>query len=115
MEDNQLFVKSDDEAASDLTTLLIEIFNRNESLQKSPLYIVAESYGGKYAVTLGLSAFKAIESGKLKMKLGGTINQQSSPDERSIYKLVFFPFSFDLIKCELIKLKAIDFVPELSL
>lgn len=71
VEDNQLFVKSDEEAASDLTTLLIEVFNRNESLQRSPLYIVAESYGGKYAVTLGLSAFKAIESGKLKMKLGG--------------------------------------------
>lgn len=64
-------MKTDDEAAADLTTLLIEIFNRNETLQKSPLYIVAESYGGKYAVTLGLSALKAIEAGKLKLTLGG--------------------------------------------
>ncbi|XP_041991885.1 serine carboxypeptidase-like 51 [Salvia splendens] len=39
--------------------------------KKSPLYIVAESYGGKYAVTLGLSALKAIQAGKLKLKLGG--------------------------------------------
>lgn len=71
VEDKELFVKTDEEAATDLTTLLMEIFNRNASLQKSPLYIVAESYGGKYAVTLGLSALKAIESGKLKLQLGG--------------------------------------------
>lgn len=64
-------MKTDEEAATDLTTLLIEIFNRNETLQKSPLYIVAESYGGKYAVTLGLSALKAIEDKKLKLILGG--------------------------------------------
>ncbi|KAL6566891.1 Serine carboxypeptidase-like 51 [Orobanche minor] len=71
VENTKLLVKSDDEAAADLTTLLIEVFNRNVSLQKSPLYIVAESYGGKYAVTLGLSALRAIEAGKLKLKLGG--------------------------------------------
>ncbi|XP_055835683.1 serine carboxypeptidase-like 51 [Solanum dulcamara] len=71
VEDNKLFVKTDVEAATDLTTLLIEIFNRNQSLQQSPLYIVAESYGGKYAVTLALSALKAIQSGKLKLKLEG--------------------------------------------
>ncbi|KAK3010469.1 hypothetical protein RJ639_013021 [Escallonia herrerae] len=71
VEDTKLLVKTDEEAAADLTTLLIEIFNRNENLQQSPLYIVAESYGGKYAATLGLSALKAIEAGKLKLKLGG--------------------------------------------
>ncbi|KAK4482669.1 hypothetical protein RD792_009834 [Penstemon davidsonii] len=71
VEDTNLLVKTDNEAADDLTTLLIEVFDKNESLQKSPLYIVAESYGGKYAVTLGLSALKAIETGKLKLKLGG--------------------------------------------
>ncbi|XP_044468304.1 serine carboxypeptidase-like 51 [Mangifera indica] len=66
-----LFVKTDVEAATDLTALLEGLFNKNEQLQKSPLYIVAESYGGKFAVTLGLSALKAIEAGKLKLKLGG--------------------------------------------
>ncbi|KAL2239887.1 serine carboxypeptidase-like 51 [Sesamum indicum] len=71
VEEPNLVVKTDYEAAADLTTLLIEVFNRNESLQKSPLYIVAESYGGKYAVTLGLSALRAIQAGKLKLKLGG--------------------------------------------
>ncbi|KAK7341926.1 hypothetical protein VNO80_24867 [Phaseolus coccineus] len=71
VEDKKLFVKTDNEAATDLTTLLIELFNKNEKLQKSPLFIVAESYGGKFAVTLGLSALKAIEAGKLKLILGG--------------------------------------------
>lgn len=71
VEDTNLFVKTDVEAANDMTTLLIHVFNKNKSLQKSPLYIVAESYGGKFAVTLGLSALKAIEGGKLKLKLGG--------------------------------------------
>ncbi|KAK1435112.1 hypothetical protein QVD17_00872 [Tagetes erecta] len=71
VEEEEVLVKSDEEAATDLTTLLIEIFNRNETLQKSPLYIVAESYGGKYAVTLALSALKAIEDRRLKLIFGG--------------------------------------------
>ncbi|KAF7823318.1 serine carboxypeptidase-like 51 [Senna tora] len=73
VENTDLLVKTDEEAASDLTTLLIEIFNHNENLQKSPLYIVGESYGGKFAVTLALSAIKAIEAGKLQLKLGGVV------------------------------------------
>lgn len=66
-----MLVKTDNEAASDLTTLLMKLFNTIESLQKSPLYIVAESYGGKFAVTAGLSILNAIDAGKLKLKLGG--------------------------------------------
>lgn len=71
VEDKTLVVKTDKEAAEDLTTLLKKLFNRNETLQKSPLYIFAESYGGKFAVTLGVSALKAIEAGTLKLQLGG--------------------------------------------
>ncbi|CAL0329047.1 unnamed protein product [Lupinus luteus] len=70
VESDDLFVKTDEEAATDLTTLLIAIFNKDERLQKSPLFIVAESYGGKFAVTLGLSAFKAIEEKRLKLIIG---------------------------------------------
>ncbi|KAJ8750347.1 hypothetical protein K2173_014262 [Erythroxylum novogranatense] len=71
VDDKELYVKTDEEAATDLTTLLESIFSRDESLQKSPLYILAESYGGKFAVTLGLSVLKAIEKGILNIKLGG--------------------------------------------
>lgn len=81
VEDEKLFVTTDEEAGNDLTTLLEELFNKNENLQKSPLYIVAESYGGKFAVTLALAAVKAIEAGKLKLKLEGNL----------------FPSSFSLI------------------
>ncbi|KAK7275751.1 hypothetical protein RIF29_16873 [Crotalaria pallida] len=34
-------------------------------------FIVAESYGGKFAVKLGLTAIKTIQQEKLKLKLGG--------------------------------------------
>lgn len=71
VEDKNLVVKTDEEAATDLTTLLKALFNGNETLQKSPLFIVAESYGGKFAVTLGVSALRAIEAGELKLQLGG--------------------------------------------
>lgn len=87
MEDKKLFVKTDVEAATDLTTLLIELFNRDEKLQKSPLFIVAESYGGKFAVTLGLSALEAIEAGKLKLRLGGNLllNHVHLSDSRLVF------------------------------
>ncbi|KAI6675723.1 hypothetical protein NL676_003629 [Syzygium grande] len=71
VEDESLVVRTDNEAAADLTTLLIELFNGNETLQKSPLYIFAESYGGKFASALGVTALEAIEAGKLKAQLGG--------------------------------------------
>jgi serine carboxypeptidase 1 len=54
-----------------LTTLLIKIFNNDSTLQKCNLFIFGESYGGKFAATLGLSAYKAIKKGTLKTTLGG--------------------------------------------
>ncbi|KAJ0088375.1 hypothetical protein Patl1_32288 [Pistacia atlantica] len=69
--DENLVVGTDEEAATDLTTLLKELFNGNKTLQKSALYIFAESYGGKFAATLGVSAIRAIEAGELKLQLGG--------------------------------------------
>ncbi|KAJ6381679.1 hypothetical protein OIU77_030367 [Salix suchowensis] len=64
-------VGSDEEVAADLAALLKELFNGNQALQKSTLHIFAESYGGKFAATLGVSALKAIEAGELKLQLGG--------------------------------------------
>jgi len=39
--------------------------------QGSPLFLVAESYGGKYAATLGVSLARAIRAGQLNLTLGG--------------------------------------------
>lgn len=76
--DASLTVKTDEEAATDVTALLKELFNGNETLQQSPLYVAAESYGGKFAVTVGLSTLKAIEAGELKLKLGGNPRSRHS-------------------------------------
>ncbi|KAE9620590.1 hypothetical protein Lal_00019670 [Lupinus albus] len=83
VEEDGLFVKTDVQAATDLTTLLIKIFNRDKKLQKSPLFIMAESYGGKYAVTLALSVFKAIKEKRLNLILGGVAlgNSWISPED----------------------------------
>lgn len=66
-----LAVKTDEESAADLSTLLKALFNTIETMQRSPLYIFAESYGGKFAVTLAVTALKAIEAGELKDQIGG--------------------------------------------
>ncbi|XP_038971291.1 serine carboxypeptidase-like 51 isoform X2 [Phoenix dactylifera] len=83
VEDEKLLVKTDWEAATDLLTLLKKLYNKNGSLQKSPLFIVSESYGGKFAVTLGLLVVKAIKAGRLKLKLGGVVLGDSwiSPED----------------------------------
>ncbi|VAI92431.1 unnamed protein product [Triticum turgidum subsp. durum] len=66
----RLMARTDAEAAGDLTALLIELYRHKTRLQGSPLYIVAESYGGKFAVTTALAALKAIRQGRLNAKLG---------------------------------------------
>lgn len=87
VEDESLFVKSDWEAATDLTTLMKNLCHEQApSWQNSPLFIVAESYGGKFAVTAGLSIAEAIRAGELKLNLGGTsltLSSSSTFPERS--------------------------------
>ncbi|XP_073105922.1 serine carboxypeptidase-like 51 [Elaeis guineensis] len=79
VEDEKLLVKTDWAAVTDFKKL----YNENESLQRSPLFIVAKSCGGKFAVTLGLSVVKAIKAGTLKLKLGGVVLGDSwiSPED----------------------------------
>ena len=55
-----------------MTTLLAEVSNNTVGLRYTPLYIFAESYGGKFAVTLALSLLRAIQPGNLTLNLGGT-------------------------------------------
>ncbi|KAL6660950.1 hypothetical protein ACP70R_000334 [Stipagrostis hirtigluma subsp. patula] len=69
--DRSLMARTDAEAARDLTALLSCLYRDNKRLQGSPLYIVAESYGGKFAVTTALAALKAIRQGQLHANLAG--------------------------------------------
>jgi serine carboxypeptidase 1 len=77
--DRTLLARTDAEAATDLTTLLSQLYRSNNTrLQGSPLYIVAESYGGKFAVTTALAALKAIHAGRLAASLAGTYTHIST-------------------------------------
>ncbi|KAK3122430.1 hypothetical protein QOZ80_8BG0669460 [Eleusine coracana subsp. coracana] len=70
--DQNLMVRTDAEAADDLTTLLCNLYRDNNArLRGSPLYIVAESYGGKFAVTTALKALKAIQDKRLDANIAG--------------------------------------------
>ncbi|KAI5019539.1 hypothetical protein ZWY2020_044427 [Hordeum vulgare] len=70
-DDDGLLVTTDLQAAADMTTLLKALVKELATLQSSPLFIVAESYGGKYAATLGVSLVRAVRAGELKLTLGG--------------------------------------------
>ncbi|KAG7029856.1 Serine carboxypeptidase-like 51, partial [Cucurbita argyrosperma subsp. argyrosperma] len=77
------FAKGDVEAATDMTTLLAEVSNNTVGLRNTPLYIFAESYGGKFAVTLALSLLRAIQAGNLTLNIGGVSlgNSWMSPED----------------------------------
>ncbi|KAK8944385.1 Serine carboxypeptidase-like 51 [Platanthera zijinensis] len=94
VEDEDSLVKTDEESATDLTTLLKKLYNGNGRLQKSPLFVVAESYGGKFAVTLGLSVIKAIKAGELNLTLGGIALGDSwiSPEDFVVSSLLLVNF-----------------------
>lgn len=69
--DRSLMAHTDDEAARDLVTLLCALYRDSPRLRGSPLYIVAESYGGKFAVTTALAALRAVGQGRLRATLAG--------------------------------------------
>jgi len=58
-------VKTAEEVATDLTTMLIEMFNKDEKLQKK----FSVHCSSLMVANFGLSALKAIENNKLKLTL----------------------------------------------
>ncbi|XP_052165245.1 serine carboxypeptidase-like 51 isoform X2 [Oryza glaberrima] len=78
--DRTLLARTDAEAATDLTTLLSQLYRSNNTrLQGSPLYIVAESYGG---VALGNSWISPEDS---VLSWGPLLYQVSRLDENGLY------------------------------
>ncbi|KAL6878231.1 hypothetical protein ACP4OV_012401 [Aristida adscensionis] len=71
VEDDSLLVTTDWQQAADAMTLLKALLTEVPTLQSSPLFLVAESYGGKYAATLGASVARAVRAGELNITLGG--------------------------------------------
>ncbi|KAL6878439.1 hypothetical protein ACP4OV_012609 [Aristida adscensionis] len=71
VEDDSLLVTTDWQQAADATTLLKALLTEVPTLKSSPLFLVAESYGGKYAATIGASVARAVRAGELNITLGG--------------------------------------------
>ncbi|XP_022944267.1 serine carboxypeptidase-like 51 [Cucurbita moschata] len=100
------FAKGDVEAAIDMTTLLAEVSKNNTvGLRNAPLYIFAESYGGKFAVTLALSLLRAIQAGNLTLNLRGVAlgNSWMSPED---YTYSWGPLLKDLSRIDDVTLQA---------
>ncbi|KAI0510024.1 hypothetical protein KFK09_010624 [Dendrobium nobile] len=100
VEDSNSYVTTDEEAATDLIALLKNLYNNNQMLQKSPLYAVAQSYGGKFAVPLALSVSKAIKAGELKLNFSGIAlgNGWISPED---FALSWGPLLRDLSRLDI--------------
>ncbi|TVU46721.1 hypothetical protein EJB05_06273, partial [Eragrostis curvula] len=66
-----------------MTTVIKALVDEVPTLRNSPLYLVAESYGGKYAATLGVSIARAVSAGQLNITLGGVVVGDSfiSPED----------------------------------
>jgi serine carboxypeptidase 1 len=71
VEDESLLVTTDWQKAEDATVLIKALVEEVPALQAGPLFLVAESYGGKYAATIGASVARAVRAGKLNVTLGG--------------------------------------------
>jgi len=98
-DDPSLLVKTDKQAVSDLLGVIQELIRRLPSLQSSPLYLVGESYGGKFAAMLGVVLERAIRDGTMKLTLGGkhkaaVLNSTSCIDDRNLDKASYTSYLF---------------------
>jgi len=71
VEDPSALTKTDLQVATDLTKLLKALSKEIPTLQSSPLFLVGESYGGKFAALTGVLVARAIRASTLKLTLGG--------------------------------------------
>ncbi|KAG8097456.1 hypothetical protein GUJ93_ZPchr0013g36504 [Zizania palustris] len=100
VDDPSALVTTDWQAATDATELLKSLAMQIPTLQQgSPLFLVAESYGGKYAATLGVSVVRAIRSGDLNLTLGGVALGDSwiSPED---FTLSYTPLLLDVSRLD---------------
>ena len=71
MDKPSLLPTNNSQVSSDLLQFLIKFVKLRPDLSKRPLFIVSESYGGKFATELGLMVHKAIAAGNLDISFGG--------------------------------------------
>ncbi|KAH9327261.1 hypothetical protein KI387_007439, partial [Taxus chinensis] len=106
VENETLIAKTDAEVVVDLLSFLKEFF-KNSTLQKSPLFIVGESYGGKPASMVGLALSKAIAAGDIKVTLAGVLLGDSwiSPVD---FVLSWGPLLKDVSRLELVDARKVN-------
>lgn len=71
VDSNSLLTKTNQEIADDLVAFMHKFYERIPEFEKVPLYILAESYGGKMTADFALTLNKAINNGQIKSNLVG--------------------------------------------
>eukprot|EP00164_Ancoracysta_twista_P001563 GFYU01002047.1.p1 GENE.GFYU01002047.1~~GFYU01002047.1.p1 ORF type:complete len:467 (+),score=157.61 GFYU01002047.1:102-1502(+) len=69
--DTSLFTHNNDDIARDLLALLKDFYSKHPEMQKSPLYVFSESYGGKMTTGFGNVLHDAIQSGDITCDFKG--------------------------------------------
>ena len=72
MENSTLLTRNNEQATIDLVTFLKKFFASHESLKNTPFFVVAESYGGKFATELGVALKAEIDTGSLNINFKGS-------------------------------------------
>ncbi|TVT97640.1 hypothetical protein EJB05_57090 [Eragrostis curvula] len=73
VDDPIALVTTDSQAVEDIIELLRVLTKELPTLQQSPLFLVGESYGGKFAAMIGVAVLRANKAGILKVTLGGVV------------------------------------------
>ncbi|TVU08734.1 hypothetical protein EJB05_42146 [Eragrostis curvula] len=73
VDDPSALAKTDLQVAMDVTELIKALVNELPTLQSSPLHLVGESYGGKFAAMIGVNIARSIRAGSLNLTLGGVV------------------------------------------
>jgi serine carboxypeptidase 1 len=74
VENSTLLVREKDQATTDLLAFLEKFFDSQKSLQKTPFFVVGESYGGKFATELGVALVEKINAGSLDINFKGKVS-----------------------------------------
>lgn len=71
MENSTLLTRNNKQATVDLVAFLGKFFGAHKSLENTPFFVVAESYGGKFATELGVALKEKVDAGSLHINFKG--------------------------------------------
>ena len=71
VENSTLLTSNNKQATTDLVAFLEHFFASHQALKNTPFFVVAESYGGKFASELGVALKEKIDAGSLNINFKG--------------------------------------------